>query len=580
MSLIQDLQDYALVDPMKLKAFLWPDVYFYREQRRIIYSTWDNDQTFVPAGNMLGKDFTAGFIAIGAFITRYPCRIVTTSAKEDHLRVLWGEMLRYVRTCKYSLDVRKGGPLLLKHQEIERIVDGEKCPLSYIRGMVASDATEAAMQGHHCAKSGHRPVGNGKVTPDGVWRTLFIADECSSVPHNYWRLAGTWAHRMLAIGNTWPCDNFFKHAIKGRPGHKYRHPLTGEDVVDRGGDIARPHKQSDCTAWSTGVGIQPIDCPEALTSSQDAPKGYIRKIIHIRATDSPNVRRGLAQQARGTEPDGKVVVPGIKDWQTYQQNLIMLDEEEQCVSLNADFYEGVAIKLFPDAWLTRAEHLASRLRSNGIKRVARAIGIDPAEGGDKSAWCVVDEYGVIELLSMKTPDTDVIPSTTIALMIRYGVKAENVMFDRSPGKAHADRMRAAGYNVRTVGFGEAVTPDPRRNMHVPHTMKIDQREQRYAYLNRRAEMYGELSELLNPAGDGFALPLWYPALRMQLAPIPRQFDSEGRMRLPPKNRKESASSKTVCLVDLIGHSPDEADALVLAVHAMTHKAPVNRAGVA
>ena len=42
------------VDPMHLKDVLWPHVTFYEKQRQVIYSIADNDETFVPAGNMLG----------------------------------------------------------------------------------------------------------------------------------------------------------------------------------------------------------------------------------------------------------------------------------------------------------------------------------------------------------------------------------------------------------------------------------------------------------------------------------------------------------------------------------------------
>lgn len=41
-------------DPLVFAKILWPDVAFYKEQREIIYSVRDNDETFVPAGNMLG----------------------------------------------------------------------------------------------------------------------------------------------------------------------------------------------------------------------------------------------------------------------------------------------------------------------------------------------------------------------------------------------------------------------------------------------------------------------------------------------------------------------------------------------
>lgn len=54
-------------------------------------------------------------------------------------------------------------------------------------------------------------------------------------------------------------------------------------------------------------------------------------------------------------------------------------------------------------------------------------------------------------------------------------------------------------------------------------------------------------------------------------------DDEGRLMLPPKGKPMAArhgkESKIVTLVDLIGYSPDEADATGLAVHAM-ETAPV------
>lgn len=518
------------IDPLKLAKALWPHVYFYKQQREIIYSVWDNNETVVPAGNMLGKDFTAGFIAVAFFLTRHPCRIVTTSAKDDHLRVLWGEIGRYIQECKYPLDMRKGGPLLINHQNIRKIVNGEVCPLSYMIGMVASEQTEAAMQGHHIANTG-----------DGIARTLFIADECSSVPDSYWKLAGTWARRMLAIGNPWPCENFFKFAVKGRPG-----------TEDKGGDIPRPRGD-----------------------------GYIRKVIKIRAIDSPNVRYGLAQRAKGIEPTGDILVPGVKDWDEYQKNLLTWDDMQKSVSLDAEFYEGAEIKLFPGTWLTYAEERARDLRNCGIKRIARAMGVDPAEGGDKSAWCVIDEHGVLDLVSMKTPDTNDVVKQTLALMFKHNLPADCVCFDRGGGgKEHVDRLRSMGHHVRSVGFGESVSPDPRR-IQVSTKYKVDEKEQRYAYVNRRAEMYGELSEILNPTarqGQSFGIPSWYPAFRAQLGPIPKKYNAEGRLELPPKNKKDNATTKVICLIDLIGHSPDEADALVLAFHAMTHKPPVRLAG--
>lgn len=44
-----------VADPFAMASFLWPDVKFYSKQREVIRSVRDNDETFVSAGNMLGR---------------------------------------------------------------------------------------------------------------------------------------------------------------------------------------------------------------------------------------------------------------------------------------------------------------------------------------------------------------------------------------------------------------------------------------------------------------------------------------------------------------------------------------------
>lgn len=303
---------------------------------------------------------------------------------------------------------------------------------------------------------------------------------------------------------------------------------------------------------------------------------FYRRVIKIKATDSPNVVLALQQQAAGQEPTGEIVTPGVLTWGEYQKRRATWDLVRACVGLDAEFYEGASVLLYPPDWLNRAEQLSEALR--GHSRRAKAMGIDPAEGGDKTAMCAVDEKGLIELVSRQTPDTSVITGEVIAFGRKHSVPPENWMFDRGGGgKEHADRLRSQGYDVRTVAFGESVTPDPKRGM-VQMEERIEQREERYVYKNRRAEMYGELSLLLDPAaGVGFALPAEYTELRRQLAVMPKLYDEEGRMRMLPKNKRgENSNEKT--LTELLGCSPDEADSLVLAVHGMLHPAVKTRAG--
>ena len=305
---------------------------------------------------------------------------------------------------------------------------------------------------------------------------------------------------------------------------------------------------------------------------------YYRKVIKIRAVDSPNVRLALAQQAAGRKPTGEVIVPGVLSWDEYTKRRQTWDEVRVCVGLDAEFYEGAQVLLYPPAWLNRAEQIADSLK--GIPRQAKAMGIDPAEGGDRTVWAIVDELGLIHLLSLQTQDTAAITGRTIALMQEYNIPAGNVVFDRGGGgKQHADRLHTQGHKVRTVGFGEAVTPDPRYGK-VHTSERLHNKEERYAYLNRRAEMYGELRTLLDPSNQGgFGLPAEYTELRRQLAPIPLWYDNEGRMYLPPKQKRTGDKDSSKVTIDkLVGHSPDEADALVLAVYGMRHKPVVVKVG--
>ncbi len=256
------------VDPLELISVLWPKVKIYPKQRDILYSTFENDVTIVPAGNMLGKDFIAGLTVLLFFLTRQPCRIVTTSAKDDHLDVLWGEIHSFIQMSEYPLDYKEGGNLIINQKELKKFHNGKECPKSYCKGMVASDLTIAALQGHHVAKTG-----------DGVPRTLYVIDEASSVKDGYYEKGSTWANRILVIGNTWPCTNFFFRAVEGDP--------SGDD---KGGDVPRP----------TG-------------------KGYHRKIIHISADESPNVKLAKKQIEEGKTPTGEIIIEGVKDWEEYQK---------------------------------------------------------------------------------------------------------------------------------------------------------------------------------------------------------------------------------------------------------------------
>ena len=498
-----------LIDPVQFVKLCWPSITLYDKQREVLYSLRDNDETIVPAANCMGKDFVTGLAVLWFFISRHPCRVVTTSVDDTQLNaVLWGEIRRFIQTSEIGLSSVDGGPLVVNDQKIRKIVKGSICGLSYILGRVASDDGSGFL-GHHIADVG-----------DGVPRTLFAADEASAVPDMYFDKALTWARRLLVIGNPYECENYFKRSV--RKGTEY---------------------------------------------SADGNRCY-RKVIQIKATHSPNVKYALAEKRRGLQPSYKMLIEGVKSYAEYEKNLATWDEAKQLISLEAEFYEGANVKMYPLEWLLSSQELARNLK--GKPRRCVAIGCDPAEGGDDTVWTGVDKLGIVFQRAEKTPDTSTITGVSLALMKECKVEPEQVLFDSGGGgKQHADRLRSMGHNVRTIAFGEAAV-DPLTQLNLargyrPGAQKIDERETKYIYKNRRAEMYHQLRLLIE---NGWGIPEEYEELIRQLKPIPLLYDGEGRIYMLPKNKKPGSKEQT--LIDIIGNSPDEADSTVLAVYGMNN----------
>ncbi len=310
-------------------------------------------------------------------------------------------------------------------------------------------------------------------------------------------------------------------------------------------------------------------------------------MIRITAEDSPNVQRALQQRVQGVEPDGDIVVPGVISWQDYLKRRTTWDEERQSVGLDAQFWEGQETLLYPPDWLNKAELRAEILKTTR-RDGPRGLGCDPAEGGDKTSWAISDHLGLLALISKRTSDTSVITSETIAIAREWKVPPNFWCFDRGGGGlAHADRLEAQGYKgIRTVPFGEAIVPDPRQ-FSANLEQRLEDKVQRYVYVKRRAQLFGELSLLLDPSldcdGPRYSIPagiMGLPGdpttiLRDQLAPIPKTYDADGRLFLVPKHKPTVSQKKTGddrTLTKLIGHSPDEADAVVLSIHVLLHPA--------
>lgn len=510
---------FDIDDPVKFVKCFWPHIKLYEQQAEIMRSVRDNDETYVPAANMMGKDFIAALTVLWFFFSRPQARVITTSVDGDQLYdVLWGELRRFIASAVWPKKYWRDGkppegcplPVVDNHLHLRKLLpDGSVCPVSLIKGRVAEKG--AGMLGRHLASIDGRPT------------TLFVFDEASAIDDTMYESIDTWADRKLAIGNCWPCVNFF-----------FRHVEEGDK------------------------------------RSKDGSR-YYRKVIRIKAEQSPNVI--LRRE----------VIPGVINLEKYEKRREVWDPKMQCIGLDAAFYKGQETMLYPEDWLNAAETLAESL---GIRtrRVAKAMGVDSAAGGDKTAWSIVDDLGLIHQLAIRTPDTTVVQSRTVAFIKEFGIQPENVYFDAGGGGTeHANYLRRQGYKVRTIAFGGAASDPNRFKRMRTSRQKADDSERRMVYKNRRAEMYGLLRELLNPSisDKGFGLPLQYRELRRQLKGIPLLYDQEGRLFLPPKRKLPGATKNAQpSLTDILGCSPDEADSLVLGVFGLFNADSTVKVGVA
>ena len=186
-----------VIDPLKWAADFWPDITFYKQQKEIIYSVRDNDETFVSAGNDLGKDFVSAFIALWFFCSRRPARVVTTSVKFDQLNdVLWGEIRGFIKRARYELPIR------YNHMHIRHVNSDGSLYTKYPSELVGQCVSQGeGLLGRHCPPFGNIP------------RTLVIFDEASGIGDSTYNSCSTWAHRKLVIGNPWECNNFFYRGV-------------------------------------------------------------------------------------------------------------------------------------------------------------------------------------------------------------------------------------------------------------------------------------------------------------------------------------------------------------------------------
>jgi len=520
--------------PEAFFAAVWPGCSYWEKQREILLSVRDNYSTVVHSCVESGKDWIAARLVLWFFSTRHPCRVICTSSSVGQLRrVLWGEIDRAFRDTAIPLGIDK------KHMMLRRL-DPAGRPYANDWVQLVSVAAVENLMGTHLASDDDTP------------RILAVLDEASAVSDELAELIESQAHRILVIGNPL------------RMSGRYANMIRGGDVVD-----------------------------------EFRPGRFRRRVIHIDVRKTPNVAAGIAWDKEGRQGPCPRPFPGLMSYPDYVHHLREWPEFRITTCLYGQLLEDDASQLLvPRRWLEYGQTAWGEVDRDHRATLPKYMGVDAAMGGgDLACWIVVDQLGVCDIRTLAAAgfaDEEGIPQTgkqldiTRQMQAKWDIPWENIAVDAGgSGKpAIVDPLRKEGKRVAAVEFGGGASKRHKKE-----------------YVNRRAELYGELAKQIDPGleretdGDedsplvprkwlsvetesgrrrwerAFTLPPHgrlradVEALVDELSLIPRLHDGEGKMFLPPKDRK--AGQKTgQCLREMLGRSPDRSDACALAVWRM------------
>ncbi|HQU46581.1 MAG TPA: hypothetical protein PK867_27490, partial [Pirellulales bacterium] len=438
----------------------------------------------------------------------------------------------------------------------------EFVPKHEVLGCAASEPE--SLQGHNL------PPGS-----DGQPSVLVVCEEASAIPDRFIEALLPQSHRLLAIGNPLRVEGWFYEGCK-----------KGNEEYPKGSNVG--WDQRACERRPTIDDVPADGTARSPFPTEASPQKLLRWVRHIHPEESPNLIRSREMDRDGETGEYPLDLPGLLSRQEFDEWNATWDEPRKRVRLYGLLPNEEEQKLYPPSWLDLAQQLGKKLCEQ-IERDERwrdddpyALGIDVAYGGgDLTAWVLLGRWGVRQVYACPTPNTANISGYTIKLMRKFRIKAWAVAFDSGGGgKQIADMLRAQN----DMEFGEIVD--------VSFGAKPLSKGK---YCNRRTELYGELRTALEATDERrrlltlpvsewpaevqcLALPPDDAKLRQDLAVLPHEWDSEGMMRLPPKDHVRGGSSQREQSVRerLGGRSPDRGDALVLAWFAWTRSAEYQR----
>ena len=264
----------------------------------------------------------------------------------------------------------------------------------------------------------------------------------------------------------------------------------------------------------------PTEPTGTFYESHQPGSGYTR--MHISCMESPNVIAG------------KELIPGLvtQRWIADQSREWGPDSPAYKSRVLGQFPDQGEFGLVARSWVDDATQRETDPDARPLR-----MGVDVARfGNDRTAFCIVNDTGVVYRESHQGWSTMQTAGRVIALAREWGIAPDGIALDDTGvGGGVTDRLDEEGFYVHPVNFAERA-------------------EDAEKYANRRTEMYARLAQSLRP-GDGgaFALPRDARDLARQLTDLQYKFTSRGQMALESKDD----------LRKRLGRSPDDADALAL-----------------
>lgn len=168
-----------------------------------------------------------------------------------------------------------------------------------------------------------------------------------------------------------------------------------------------------------------------------------------------------------------------------------------------------------------------------IPKGEKTLGIDlSGYGADENIFVVSDESSIVEIVRIQIADTFKQYNIAKELIQKHNIKLVNLDASGGFGWGLTDMLKKDNINVTTINFGQAA-------------------KEKEKYANIRAEMYMNAVQKIR---DGFYVD--NEELKQELAYTSYKITNSGKTMLEPKSTVK----------ELLGHSPDIADAFVLSLY--------------